>query len=55
MNRVSTTDLLFRAVKCVVEELEEKVPDYYEKEIPGDIKKRYKVQSKRYLTREIRV
>jgi len=41
VNRISTTDLLFRAVKCVVEEIEEKDPDYYEKEIPEHIQERY--------------
>lgn len=34
MNRISPTNLLFRAVKCVVEEIEEKDPEYYKKEIP---------------------
>jgi len=41
VNRISTTDLLFRAVRCVVEEIEKKDPDYYEKEIPEHIKERY--------------
>jgi len=41
VNRIATTDLLFRAVKCVVEEIEEKDPDYYEKEIPEYMKERY--------------
>jgi transposase len=41
VNRISTTDLLFRAVKCLVEELEAKNPAFYEKEIPADIKERY--------------
>jgi transposase len=41
VNRISTTDLLFRAVKCVVEEIEEKDSDYYEKEIPEHIQERY--------------
>jgi len=46
VNRISTTDLLFRAVACVVEEIEKKDPDYYEKELPEHIKERY---SKRLL------
>jgi transposase len=41
ISRISTTDLLFRAVKCVVEEIEKKDPRYYDKEIPEDIKERY--------------
>ena len=41
VNRISTTDLLFRTVKCVVEEIEKKDPDYYEKELPEHIKERY--------------
>lgn len=41
VNRISTTDLLFRAVKCVVEEIEEKDSDYYENEIPEHIQERY--------------
>ncbi len=41
INRISTTDLLFRAVKCVVEEIEKKDPDYFEKEVPEHIKERY--------------
>ena len=45
MNRISTTNLLFRAVKCVVEEIEEKDPEFYEKEIPEHIRERY---SKRF-------
>jgi transposase len=45
VNRISTTDLLFRAVACVVEEIEKKDPDYYEKELPEHIKERY---SKRF-------
>jgi len=45
VNRISTTDLLFRAVRCLVEEIEEKDPEYYEKEIAEDIKERY---SKRF-------
>jgi transposase len=41
VNRISTTDLLFRAVRCVVEEIEKKDPVYYGKEIPEHIKERY--------------
>jgi transposase len=41
VNRISTTDLLFRAVKCVVEEIEKNDPDYYEKQLPEHIKERY--------------
>jgi len=41
VNRISTTDLLFRAVKCVVEAIEKKDQDYYEKELPEHIKERY--------------
>ncbi len=41
VNRISTTDLLFRAVKCVVEEIEKQDPEYYEGEIPEYIKERY--------------
>jgi transposase len=33
VNRISTTDLLFRAVRCVVEEIEKKDPAYYGKEV----------------------
>jgi len=35
VNRISTTDLLFRAVKCLVEELEAKNPEMYEREASG--------------------
>jgi transposase len=45
VNRICTTDLLFRAVKCLVEEIEKKDADYYEKELPEQIKERY---SKRF-------
>jgi transposase len=41
VNRISTTDLLFRTVKCVVEELEVKNFELYEREVPEDIKERY--------------
>jgi transposase len=41
VNRISTTDLLFRAVRCVVEEIEKKDPAYYGKEVSEHIKERY--------------
>ena len=41
VNRISTTDLLFRTVKCVVEEIEKLNKEFYDKEIPEDIKERY--------------
>lgn len=41
VNRIATADLLFRAVKCLVEEIEKKDPSYYEREIPGYIRERY--------------
>jgi hypothetical protein len=44
-NRISTTDLLFRAVRCLVEEVEKKDPEYYEKWLPEHIAERY---SKRF-------
>ena len=44
VNRISTTDLLFRTVKCLVEEIEQKDPDYYGKELPEHIKERYSGQ-----------
>jgi len=44
INRISTTDLLFRAVKCLVEEIEQKDPQYYEDEIPEYVKERYSQQ-----------
>jgi transposase len=41
VNRISTTDLLFRAMKCVVEEIEKKDVRYYEKQLPEHIRERY--------------
>jgi len=41
VNRISTTDLLFRAVKCVVEEISKSQIPFYEEFIPEDIKERY--------------
>ena len=42
VNRISTTDLLFRTVRCVAEEIEKIDPIYYKNEIPEYIKERYK-------------
>jgi len=41
VNRIATTDLLFRTVKCLAEEIEEKNPGVYEQEVTEDIKERY--------------
>jgi hypothetical protein len=41
VNRIATTDLLFRAVKCLTEEIEKKDAEYYEREIPDYIRERY--------------
>jgi transposase len=41
VNRISTTDLLFRTVKCVVDEIRKLNKDYYEKYLPEYIKIRY--------------
>ena len=41
INRISTTDLLFRAVKCVVEKIRKKDISFYEESVPEDIKERY--------------
>lgn len=41
VNRISTTDLLFRTVKCLVEEIEKLNIDFYENEVPEEIKERY--------------
>lgn len=41
VNKISTIDLLFRTVKCVVEEIKKKDKEYYEKYIPKYIKERY--------------
>lgn len=41
VNRISTTDLLFRAVRCLVEEVEKKTPVVYEKHLPEYLKDRY--------------
>ena len=44
VNRISTTDLIFRTVKCLVEEIEKKDPEYYGKQLPEHIKERYSGQ-----------
>ena len=41
VNRIATTDLLFRAVKCLTEEIERKDGEYFEREIPDYIRERY--------------
>ena len=41
VNRISTTDLLFRTVKCVVEEIAKLNKDIYDKKVPEYIKERY--------------
>ena len=41
VNRISTTDLLFRTVKCVVEEMGKRNPAFWASEVPEDIKERY--------------
>jgi hypothetical protein len=41
VNRIATTDLLFRAVKCLTEEIEKKDAEYFEREIPDYIRERY--------------
>lgn len=41
VNRIATTDLLFRAVKCLAEEVEKKAPEFYETELPEYLKERY--------------
>ena len=41
LNRISTTDLLYRAVKWVVIEIGKADPEYYNKIIPDDIQERY--------------
>jgi len=42
VNRISTTDLLFRAVQCVVEEIEKVDVEFYESRLPEYIKERYR-------------
>ena len=41
VNRIATTDLLFRAVKCLAEEIEKKAPEFYESELPEYLRERY--------------
>lgn len=41
INRISTTDLLFRTVKCVVDEIKKLDKAYYDKYLPEYIKLRY--------------
>lgn len=41
VNRIATTDLLFRTVKCLVEEIEKNDPVLYKQRVPHDIKERY--------------
>ncbi len=41
VNRISTTDLLFRAVKCIVDEIKRKDNNFYDNHLPNDIKERY--------------
>jgi len=41
INRVSTTDLLYRSVKALAEEFEKKFNEFFEEEVPADIKERY--------------
>lgn len=41
VNRISTTDLLFRTVKCVVDEIKKMDKDFFDKYIPEYIKERY--------------
>ena len=41
VNRISTTDLLFRAVKGLLEEIHKNNADYYERNIPEDMRERY--------------
>jgi len=41
INRIATTDLLFRSVKALMEELEKKYHCVYETKVPRDIQERY--------------
>lgn len=41
VNRIATTDLLFRTVKCLAEEIEKKAPEFYESELPEYLRERY--------------
>ena len=42
VNRISTTDLLFRTVRCVVEEIEKLAADVYRNHVPEYLKDRYR-------------
>ena len=41
VNRISTTDLLFRTVRCVVEEIHKKAPQVYRSQLPEYLRDRY--------------
>lgn len=41
VNRISTTDLLFRSVKCLLEDIQKRDRRYYEENIPEALKERY--------------
>lgn len=41
VNRIATTDLLFRTVKCVIEEIQKKDKEYFKKHVPELLKERY--------------
>ena len=41
VNRISTTDLLFRAARCVMEEIEKQARDVYRDYVPEYLKERY--------------
>jgi transposase len=41
VNRISTTDLLFRTVRCVVEEIEKQAGEVYSEHVPEYLKERY--------------
>jgi transposase len=42
VNRIATTDLLFRAVRCVVEEIEKRAIEVYRNNVPEYLKERYR-------------
>ena len=41
VNRISTTDLLFRSVKCLLEEINNTDKDYFQEHIPELLRERY--------------
>ena len=41
VNRIATTDLLFRAVRCLVEEVEKKASGVFEEHVPEYLRERY--------------